>query len=73
MSLSTNSYPWQELYWHATGETDDTLRLTRITDAMAAIEQRLLSPIADGGREHQEIENAKRGLAILRAERDLRD
>jgi 7,8-dihydro-6-hydroxymethylpterin-pyrophosphokinase len=42
-------YLWQANYMSAILETDDALTPTRIYEALAAIEQRLLSPIeADG-------------------------
>lgn len=50
-------------------ETDDALMPTRIYDALAAIEQRLLSPIEESCHEHKAIENAQRALLTLKAER----
>jgi|HubBroStandDraft_6_1064221.scaffolds.fasta_scaffold482245_2 hypothetical protein len=58
---------WLPAYLSAVLETDNTLMPTRIYEALAAIEQRLRSPIdAD---EYKEIENAQRGLLTLREER----
>jgi hypothetical protein len=62
-------YLWHPAYLSAVLETDNALMPTRIYEALAAIEQRLLSPIEAGGIEHREMENAQRGLLTLRAER----
>lgn len=50
-------------------ETDDALMSTRIYEALAAIEQRLLSPIEAEYEEHIAIENAQRALLTLKVER----
>ena len=63
------SYLWLPAYLSAVLETDNALMPTRIYEALAAIEQRLLSPIEAGGDEYREIENAQRGLLTLKAER----
>jgi len=63
------TYSWQPYYLSAVLETDNAAMPTRIYEALAAIEQRLLSPIEAGGIEYREIENAQRGLLALRAER----
>jgi hypothetical protein len=42
---------------------------TRIYEALAAIEQRLLIPIEAGDVEQKEIEHAQAGLLTLKAER----
>jgi hypothetical protein len=61
------TYLWLPAYLSAVLETDNALMPTRIYEALAAIEQRLLSPIeAD---EYKEIENAQRGLLTLKVER----
>jgi hypothetical protein len=49
-------------------ETDDALMPTRIYEAIAAIEQRLLSPLEAGCAEHKAIENAQRALLTLKVE-----
>ena len=60
-------YLWLPAYLSAVLETDNALMPSRIYEALAAIEQRLLSPIeAD---EYKEIENAQRGLLTLKVER----
>jgi hypothetical protein len=63
------TYLWLPAYMTAVLETDNALMPARIYEALAAIEQRLLSPIDTGGMEYREIENAQRGLLRLKAER----
>lgn len=61
------TYLWLPAYLTAVLETDNALMPTRIYDALAAIHQRLLSPIE--AEEYREIENAQRGLLALKVER----
>ena len=63
------TYLWLPAYTSAVLETDDALIPTRIYEALAAIEQRLLSPIETDSTEYREIENTQRGLLTLKAER----
>jgi hypothetical protein len=63
------SYLWQDPYISAVLETDDALMPTRTYEALAAIEQRLLSPIEPGCSEHRAIENAQSALLTLKIER----
>ena len=63
------TYLWLPAYLSAVLETDNTRLPTRIYEALAAIEQRLLSPIETGGDESREMENAQRGLLTLKTER----
>jgi hypothetical protein len=70
MSKST-AYLWQDVYMSAVLETDDAFMSTRIYEALAAIEQRLLSPIEEGCAEHRAIEDAQRALLTLRIERAI--
>jgi hypothetical protein len=63
------TYSWLPAYMSAVLETDNAAMPTRIYEALAAIEQRLLSPIEAGGIEYREIENAQKGLLTLKAER----
>jgi hypothetical protein len=65
----SNTYLWLPAYLSAVLETDNALMPTRIYEALAAIEQRLLSSIEAGSDECREIENAQRGLLTLKAER----
>jgi hypothetical protein len=62
-------YLWQANYMSAILETDDALTPTRIYEALAAIEQRLLSPIEADGIEMKAIKDAQHGLLTLKAER----
>jgi hypothetical protein len=66
-----NVYLWQDVYMSAVLETDDVVMPTRIYEALAAIEQRLLSPIEPGCAEHKAIEGAQKGLLTLRIERAI--
>jgi hypothetical protein len=63
------TYLWQTVYLAAVLETDNSAMPTRIYEALAAIEQRLLSPIEEDGTEYKAIEGAQRGLLALKAER----
>ena len=64
-----NVYLWQDVYMSAVLETDDALMPTRIYEALAAIEQRLLNSIEPGCAEHRAIEDAQRALLTLKIER----
>jgi 7,8-dihydro-6-hydroxymethylpterin-pyrophosphokinase len=61
------TYSWQQDYLAAVLETDNDLMPLRIYEALAAIEQRLLSPIE--GIEQRTIDEAQTGLLTLKAER----
>jgi hypothetical protein len=63
------TYLWQTVYLAAVLETDNAAMPTRIYEALAAIEQRCLSPIEAGDVEDRAIEDAQRGLLALKAER----
>jgi hypothetical protein len=47
MNCSDTSYAWQQSFITAVCETDNGLMLGRIFEALAAIEQRRLSPVLD--------------------------
>ncbi len=64
-----SGYLWQTAYLSAVLETDNSLMPGRIYEALAAIEQRLLSSIETDGIEYRAIEDAQRGLLTLKAER----
>jgi hypothetical protein len=66
---STTLYLWIAAYEAAVFETADALMPGRIPEALAAIEQRLLSPIDIDGHEFESIVRAQNGLQALRAER----
>jgi hypothetical protein len=63
------TYSWLPFYLSAVLETDNSVMPSRIYEALAAIKQRLLSPIESGGIEYRAIDDAERGLLTLRAER----
>jgi 7,8-dihydro-6-hydroxymethylpterin-pyrophosphokinase len=61
------TYSWQQVYLTAVLETDNDLMPLRIYEALAAIEQRLLSPM--DANEQRTIDDAQTGLLTLKAER----
>jgi hypothetical protein len=61
------TYSWLPAYMSAVLEADNALMPTRIYEALAAIEPRLLIPIE--AEEFKAIQNAQKGLLTLRAER----
>ena len=62
-------YNWQHHYLQAVQETDDAKMPYHLMEAIAAIEQRLLSPIEKDSLEYRAIENTRRGIEVLRKER----
>lgn len=65
------NYAWREAYVHAVLETDRELKFVRIYEAIAAIEQRRLSPV-ESGDERYELEKADKGIQALISERTLK-
>ena len=61
------TYSWQQAYLAAVLETDNDLMPLRIYEALAAIEQRLLSPM--DAIEQRAVDDAQTGLLTLKAER----
>jgi hypothetical protein len=61
------TYSWQQAYLAAVLETDNDLMSLRIYEALAAVEQRLLSPME--AIEQRVIDDAQTGLLTLKAER----
>ena len=61
------TYSWQQTYLAAVLETDNDLMPLRIYEALAAIEQRLLSPM--DAIEQKIVDDAQTGLLTLKAER----
>ena len=59
-------YSWQDDYIAALAEMDPAKQRERVYRAMAAIEQRRLSPLESGSEEHQALERAERALAMLK-------
>jgi hypothetical protein len=70
--MDQNNYLWHAAYRAAVCETDDEKMPDRILEALAAIEQRLLSPIEPDGEEIRAIKNAQDGLQGLKAERVIK-
>ncbi len=62
-------YAWQQPYLQAIEETDDAKMPHHLLEAIAAVEQRLLSPIDKNSLEYRAIESTRRGIEVLRAER----
>lgn len=61
-------YLWQVPYVNALVETDASVKELRIYEAIAAIEQRLLSPIAPGCSEGEALAMAQKHLLQHKAE-----
>jgi hypothetical protein len=61
------TYPWQTPYVSAILETDEDQMRGLLYEAIAAIEQRRLSPVA--GQEEVALVGAEAGLQILISER----
>jgi hypothetical protein len=66
-------YSWQTAYRSAVLETNPKQLSIRINDAQRAIDERLHRPLLIDSPEHKAIEDARRGLAELEAERVERD
>jgi hypothetical protein len=69
MNYSDSSYAWQDAYLASVCETDNGLMMTRIYEALAAIEQRRLTPVEPGSEEERALEAAEIGLRSLITER----
>jgi hypothetical protein len=65
--MTKRNYAWQESYVHAVLETDPKLKFVQICEAVAAIEQRRLSPV-ETDNERNELENAEEGIRALISE-----
>ena len=61
-----NVYSWQDDYIAALAELDPAKQRQCVYRAMAAIEQRRLSPIEPDSEEYQAIGRAERALEILK-------
>jgi hypothetical protein len=68
MDLTYISYTWHPTYHAAVCEIEDARMMGRILEARAAMEQRLLSPIEQDGREYRELVDAQNALATLTRE-----
>lgn len=69
--MKKSSYAWRECYVHAVLETNPELRFVQICEAVAAIEQRRLSPI-DSDDERRELENVWDGVRALISENSMK-
>jgi hypothetical protein len=71
LAMNTD-YTWQKYYQEAVLETDDSRLRERVDAAQTAIDARLYELSLDGkdaGQERIAIQNALKGLVILRKER----
>jgi hypothetical protein len=64
-------YGWREPYVYAVLETDPKLKIGQILEAVAAIEQRRLSPV-ETEDERRSLENAWEGVQVLISESSLK-
>jgi hypothetical protein len=62
-------YSWQAEYNAAVLETDNAVMALRVCEALAAIEQRRLSPSEIDGAEEEALQHAEAGLRTLRGKR----
>jgi hypothetical protein len=69
MNYPETSYGWQNAYMAAVCETETGLMMIRIYEALAAIEQRRLTPVEPGSEEERALEAAETGLRSLITER----
>jgi hypothetical protein len=69
MSVPEAVYLWQQPYLTAVCETDNGLMMIRIYEALAAIEQRRLTPVEPDSDEDRALVAAEVGLKALIAER----
>lgn len=69
VTMLETKYLWQAAYLAAVCETDDDAMPGRILEALAALEQRLLSPGEMDAEELKAIKDAQDGLEGLKAER----
>ena len=65
--MKNSNYAWRESYVHAVLETNPGLKFVQICEAIAAIEQRRLTPV-ETEEELCELENADEGIRALIAE-----
>jgi hypothetical protein len=65
--MTKPNYAWRECYVHAVLETNPELKFVQICEAVAAIEQRRLSPI-ESDDELRELESSCEGVRALISE-----
>jgi hypothetical protein len=66
-------YAWQQPYYEAVLETDDTQMSHHLMEALASMEQRLLSPIDEESGEFSAIQNTWLEVRRLLKERTTSD
>lgn len=65
--MKNSNYTWRESYVHAVLQTNPNLKFVQICEAIAAIEQRRLSPV-EADHERRELARADEGIQALIAE-----
>jgi len=60
-------YPWQSAYLSAILEFDPIKISYRIDQAVRVIEERMKMPIEAGSLEYQALQNARSGIAMIKA------
>ena len=63
-----NLHWWEVCFLEALIETDENMKLARVNAALAAIEERLFSPLEPRSDEDTKIRAALAGLARLKSE-----
>lgn len=66
--LMENLYWWEVCYTEAVIETDQNLKMGRVYEAIAALQQRLLSPVEPGSDEGIKLAAAQADLQRLKSE-----
>ena len=61
------NYRWQAAYLSAILEFDPSKVPAKVRTARSSIEERLKLPLISGSPEYQAIQDAKSGMAVLRA------
>jgi hypothetical protein len=69
--MMKSNYAWREPYLYAVLETDPKLKFIQICEAVAAIEQRRLSPV-ETVDERRSLEDAWEGVRALISEYDMK-
>ncbi len=62
--MTKRDYAWRESYVRAVLETEPRLKFVQVCEAIAAIEQRRLSPV-ETDDERYALENAEEGIRAL--------
>jgi hypothetical protein len=70
MKNTPTIYAWQEDCLYAVLERDEVKREHSLYEAIAAIEQRLLSPVEPDSEEAQALKEAQRAMDVLRGARE---